>query len=725
MSVSNRGREVVFVVDDAKLSQEFAKKCLSDDYIVHTESSGKDLFSLLDVVMPDLILLDAVMPELDGYAVNKLLKENEKTQNIPVIFLTAANNPKSEAKALSEGAVDYITKPFSSEILRMRVGLHLLLQRQKREMQSAVKSAEVANNAKSAFITIMSHEMRTPLSSIIGFSDLSLESEDLSDELYSNLTNIKNAGTTLLHIISDVLDISKIESGNLEIMPVEYDTASMINDSINQSILHRGEKPITFKLEIAPDFPAKLFGDDLRVKQILNNLLSNAFKYTKEGSVCLSIDHTANGTAAWVTITVADTGVGISDADTEVIFNDYVQTNMTANRKVTGTGLGLPISRKLARMMDGDIMATGEIGKGSTFAAWFWQQKVSGETLGEDVINNLNCFLYPEKRQPRKENIKLPSVRILVVDDVPANLVLIAGLLKRYDIKTTCVESGFEAIEAIKSERLRFDAIFLDHMMPDMDGIETLRRIREIETEYAQNIPIIAFTANALVGNDEMFFLHGFQDYIPKPIEISTLDAVIKKWTKSVSLLSYRVFGIDFDKGIARFGGDESSYIDVLRTFAKTTPAMLDKAESWDDLTQYMTIVHGIKGSCYGIFAEKTGALAEALEAAAKTERVNFIAANNITFLQSTRGLITGISAVLADLDAATHKEKKAEPDAKLLARIHDACNRRDMIECDELISALCEYEYETDGELVMWLREMADEMEYAQIAERLSVKDA
>ncbi|MCL1846005.1 MAG: response regulator [Defluviitaleaceae bacterium] len=716
-------REIIFVIDDAKIIVELAKKILSDEYIVHTESSGEGLFSMLDLIMPDLILLDVIMPELDGYAINKMLKENKKTQNIPVIFLTAANNPKSEAKALSEGAVDYITKPFSADILKMRVEHHLLLQRQRRELLSVVKDAEIANKAKSSFVAIMSHEMRTPLSAIIGFSDLSLDVEDLSDELHMNLTNIKNAGLTLLNIISDVLDISKIESGMLEIIPVEYDTASLISDALNQSILHRGEKPIMFNLKICPNFPAKLVGDDLRVKQIFNNLLSNAFKYTQAGSVDLSIDCSIDGIATWVTVTVADTGVGIPDEDSEIIFQDYVQTNMTANRKASGTGLGLPISRKLARMMDGDIMVAGEVGKGSTFTAWFWQQTASGETISNNVISNLKDFMHPKKSQRRTEGssqLKLPGVRILVVDDVPTNLVLAEGLLKRYEIKTDCVESGFEALDAMQNENVRYDAIFLDHMMPDMDGIETLQRIRELDSDYAKNIPIIAFTANALVGNDEMFLKHDFQDYIPKPIEIGTLDAVIKKWTKSISILNFRVFGLNIDKGVARFGGDESAYVDVIRTFAQTTPAMLDKAESWSDLTQYMTIVHGIKGSCYGIFAEKTGALAEALEAAAKTENTSFIAANNELFLKNARDLLKGISGVLAELDAAKQKTRRDKPDAQLLANLRDACTRRDMVACDEIVSSLCDYDYDSDGELVLWLREMSDEMEYAKIAERL-----
>jgi len=703
----------------------FASGVLCDEHDVRAVTTGKEMLELLKTVPADLILLDVAMPVLDGYGIIKILKDNPKTQDIPVIFLTAAKNPEYEARALAAGAVDYITKPFAESVLKRRVELHLLVQRQQREMQAALREVEVANNAKSSFIAIMSHEMRTPLNAIMGFSDLSLETDGLSDELFTNLTNIKTAGRTLLSIIKDVLDVSKIDRGTLELFPAEYDTASLFSDSINQSVLHRGEKNISFGLDISPNFPAKLCGDYLRVKQILNNLLSNAFKYTPKGSVDLAIKCVADGDeSACVTIAVKDTGIGIPDEETENIFEDYSQVNMAANRKVEGMGFGLPMARKLARMMDGDIVVDCAVGAGSTFTARFWQKSVSDEVIPDEVVNNLKKYLRPKKDSGFAKNtsgLKLPGVRVLVVDDVPANLVLAAAMLKRYEIRTTCVESGPEAIEAMRSEIVRYDAVFMDHMMPEMDGIEALRHIRQLGTDYAKNIPVIAFTANALVGNDEMFIQNGFQDYIPKPIEIETLEAVVKKWTKPSSLMSHRVPGVDFAAGLLRFGGDESSYLDILRTFAKTTPAMLDKSESWENLKNYMITVHGIKGSCYGICAEKAGQLAEALENAAKIEHIGFISANNDTFLKSTRELVEKIASVLTAIESQKQKARKDKPDARLLAELINACNRRDMTGVDEIVAELDEFEYETESDLVAWLREQADEMEYGAMAERLA----
>jgi len=741
-------REIVITVDDSKFNVEVAKRILSHAYNVHTALSGKELFELLNNVTPALILLDVEMPEMDGYAVNRELKRDESTAHIPVIFLTGRDCDEGEARALSEGAVDYITKPFSADILEMRVGLHLLLQRQKRELRESAIKAEIANDAKTAFIAIMSHEMRTPLNAIIGFSELSLETADLREDLYSNLVNIRNAGTTLLSIISDILDISKIETGKFELIPTEYDTATLINDVLTQSILHKSEKPIEFNLTIDKSFPSKLFGDELRVKQILNNLLSNAFKYTPEGTVELIVNCTTEGNICWVSAMVKDSGIGISPENLLSVFDDFTQADMTANRKIVGTGLGLPIARRLAEMMDGDIKLTSEYGKGSIFTARIRQQCVSADPISPEVINALKSLRFSEQR--RIESIplmSLPNARVLVVDDVPTNLAVASGMLKRYSIKADCVSSGPEAIDAIKNESVRYNAIFMDHLMPDMNGIEATGLIREIDSDYARNIPIIAFTANAIVGNEEMFLKNGFQAFISKPIEVPQLDAIIKEWIRGngndvrkeeseastpgqaveqapeqASFLSLAVDGIDFKKGLLRFGGDTETYFAVMRTFAQNVPLILGKVEAVtkDNLEEYTVTVHGIKGSCYGICADKAATLADALEAAGKTGDYEFITAHNTTFVENVRKLLSGIEKAIAQLQATKQKSQKDAPDPQLLEKLLDACNRHDMNDIDTIVAELDDYIYESGGELVTSLREMADEMDYAEMAERL-----
>ena len=737
-----QAREIIFIVDDNWVNLKFATQILYNEYAVHTALSGEELFDMLGDVTPSLILLDIVMPGEDGYAIIKKLKSDSKNAHIPVIFMTGADDDESEVRGLRAGAVDYITKPLTPDILKMRVDLHILLHRQKRELQEAVINAEVASNAKSAFIAVMSHEMRTPLNAIIGFSELSLEIEGLGEELYSNLANISSAGTTLLSIISDILDISKIETGKFELIPIEYDTAALISSTMNQSIMHRGDKPIALILEISDDFPKKLYGDELRVKQMLNNLLSNALKYTTEGEVKLSAScEIGAGRDCWLSIAITDTGVGIREKDMASVFDDYVQADMTAHRKIVGTGLGLSVTRRLARMMNGDIDLESEYGKGSTFTARFKQRLVSDEKICAEDVKNLKIFRYSEQKRRISDNLpklSLPDTHVLVVDDVPVNLAIAVGLLKRYSIKTDCLASGPEAIEAIMNADIKYDIIFMDHMMPGMDGIEAVQKIREIDSDYAKNIPIIAFTANAIVGNEEMFLENGFQAFISKPIEMPSLDAIIREWvwkdgnqpddTLFVSSSNTSkpfpsvIKGIDLNKGLKRFDGDTETYLDVLRKFSQNVPSMTDKVVKVTEsgLKDYTIIVHGIKGSCFGICADETAVLAEALEAAAKKGDYDFVTENNAAFLVSVRGLLENINLALGEM-AGDKQEILEKPDEGLLERLLDSCLRHDMNDIDNIVAKLDTYTYESGGELVQWLREMADEMNYNEIAERLA----
>ena len=262
--MSNPLREIIFVVDDSQVARKITKEQLSVDYEVHTFSSGQKMFATIRNIIPNLILLDIEMPGANGFTVIQLLKANESTAHIPVIFLTAANNDKSELKALDFGASDYIVKPFFGDILKLRVGLHIDLQRREQQLQDALFSAETTSQSKSSFIAILSHEMRTPLNAIIGFSDLTLDSPNLTREAATNLQNIRHAGSTLLGIISDLLDISKMEAGKFELFPTVYEVADMINNAVTQSILHKKDKPVSFSLEIDENFPSKVRGDELR-----------------------------------------------------------------------------------------------------------------------------------------------------------------------------------------------------------------------------------------------------------------------------------------------------------------------------------------------------------------------------------------------------------------------------------------------------------------------------
>jgi len=603
-----------------------------------------------------------------------------------------------------------------------------------------------ANNAKSSFLAKMSHEMRTPLNAIIGLSELTLEAGELEGEANTNLEKVNNAGRTLLSTVNDILDISKIEAGKLELVPVEYDLPSLLNDTVTQSILHMGEKPVQFLLNVDETLPAQLYGDELRIKQICNNLLSNALKYTRNGSVALSVSCEGEGETVWLTINVSDTGIGISPENIGSLFDEYAQMDVKANRKIMGTGLGLPIVKKMVEILGGSISVASEYGKGSTFTVRLPQKQTTDKTIGLELANNLKNFKYSDQKRKQGSKltrISLPHARVLVVDDVATNLDVAKGLMKPYKMEIDCVSSGQEAIDAIRNESIRYNAVFMDHMMPDMSGIEATRIIREeIGTEYARTVPIIALTANAIIGNEDMFLSKGFQAFLSKPIEIARLDAVIRQWVGDQEqeegndfgskvgvarrALGTGIAGLNMEKGIERFGGDEDSYFDVLRSYVINIPPLLEKVKtvSPESLAEYAIMVHGIKGSSLGIVANKVGHQAESLENAAKLNNYDFVSANNPVFLEITWKLIADIKRLLDTINEEKPKQKKDKPDGEMLKMLLAACEKYDMDEVDAAIAEIAAYEYESDDGLAVWLKENVEQMNFQQVVKKLSALD-
>jgi PAS domain S-box-containing protein len=406
------------------------------------------------------------------------------------------------------------------------------------EAMKAYAQAENASEAKSRFIANMNHEMRTPMNVIVGLTDLMLEETDIPEEVKVTLSKINTAGNTLMGLINDVLDISKVEAGKLELIPVQYDVASLLNDVITLNIIRAEEKPITLMLEITEDLPCRLFGDDMRIKQILNNLLSNAFKYTKEGTVTLGVSCKHENENVWLSFYIKDTGMGIRAKDIAKLFTDYNQVDTSANREIEGTGLGLSITKKLVELMDGDIAVECEYGKGSIFRTRIRQGFVTDQLLGKETIDNLRSFRYADKKKQGHGKLvraDLNYARVLVVDDLSTNLDVASGMLRKYRMQVDCVLSGREAIELISAATPVYNAVFMDHMMPGMDGIQATHAIRKLGTEYASNIPIIALTANAVAGNDQMFLRNGFNAFLPKPFNVMSLDSIIQRWVRDKS----------------------------------------------------------------------------------------------------------------------------------------------------------------------------------------------
>jgi CheY-like chemotaxis protein/HPt (histidine-containing phosphotransfer) domain-containing protein len=428
----------------------------------------------------------------------------------------------------------------------------------------------------------------------------------------------------------------------------------------------------------------------------------------------------------------------------ERLFADYTQLNMQSNRTIEGTGLGLSITRQIIEMMKGFVEVKSEYGVGSTFSFRLLQGSVNADPIGETTAESLKSLDYIANRRNRNRNLvraRIPYARVLVVDDVQANLDVTRGMLKPYGMTVDCVTSGQQAIDLVR-QGIQYNAIFMDHMMPEMDGIEAVRIIRNgIGTEYAQTVPVIALTANAIVGNEEMFFNAGFQAFLSKPIDIPRLNEVINHWVRDkkrekelppendpaflsetavkLKLLAGKpVPGVDFVRGLERFGGEEN-YIAAIRSFTVHTPALLEELrESGEDFEKFRITVHGIKGSSYGISADRAGKDAEALERAAREENRDFLASHRDGFIAETESLVQNLAAVLDSLEG--QKPQKTGPDRAVLARIRDAAASYDMGEMDRLIEELEQYFYVSGGELVEWLRERVDRSELDEIVEKL-----
>ena len=389
--------------------------------------------------------------------------------------------------------------------------------------------AEEASRAKSSFLSTISHELRTPLNAIMGITEIYLMDSGTDPKIRMDFEKIYTSSDVLLCIINDILDLSKIEAGKLAIMERKYEIASFISDSIQLNIMRLGSKPIEFVLNVDEQTPAFAFGDELRVKQILLNLLSNAFKYTEEGQVTLDIrtyDMPDCDSKFNLQMRVSDTGVGMTKQQIDRLFEEFSRFNETESYQ-EGTGLGMSITQSLVTHMGGKLTVESESGKGSIFTVILPQGKIAdSECLGKEVVENLRLFRTVGSRMDHGQIIRepMPYGRVLVVDDVEVNIYVVMGLLMPYELQVDDASNGLEAIEKIRIGN-EYDVIFMDHMMPEMDGIEATKIIRDMG--YTK--PIVALTANAVTGQAEMFLNNGFDDFISKPIDVRSMNLILNK----------------------------------------------------------------------------------------------------------------------------------------------------------------------------------------------------
>ena len=743
------------------------------------------------------------------------------------------------------------------------------MEQNEEELKQSVAEARQAEHYKSDFLANMSHEIRTPMNAIVGMCELILRENDLSESVRENCFNIQTSGRSLLSIINDILDFSKIESGKLELIPEEFNIASTLNTVINMSEARKGNKKIDIIVNADPDIPRGIIGDEVRIRQVMVNLMTNAVKYTEKGFVTLTVSHTKQDYGINLLVSVADTGIGISEENIEKLFTSFRQVDTKKNRSVEGTGLGLAISKRLINQMGGFISVKSEYGAGSEFrfvipvkvsderpfitindpqnihsAGYFGktgnngryeklftemgrqlnvdfrcccsvselkamaesgkfthffadkdeyienadffgeiagkanvfiiQDRTDAITLPENIkciykpfyiisvasaLNNENIVLNLNERRGSDIRFSAPKARVLIVDDNAVNLKVAVGLMQPYHMQVITAESGQAAINMLRSKDI--DLVFMDHMMPEMDGVEATKIIRGMEGDYYKNLPIVALTANAVNGVRDMFIREGLNDFLAKPIELSALDRILRNFLPKeyIQTPSSSDYGgadrrkknkktdyegsamFDPEKGLMYTGGSMEAYREILEIYAKKGPekrAQIDGLFEKKDWKNYIIEVHALKSTSMSIGAVKLSVLAKELEAAGKAESYSTIEKKNGTLSKLYGEVIEIINNYLDETKCEAENETSEEQIINLteiseeklseyICRAKEACGSFDGDAVKSISEAVSGYSYNGTPIAKYFSRaaELAEDFEYDAAAEEISRLEA
>jgi signal transduction histidine kinase/DNA-binding response OmpR family regulator len=590
--------------------------------------------------------------------------------------------------------------------------------RELKEMVRNTQRAEIAeksNRAKSKFLAAMSHEIRTPMNVILGVAEMQMQDESLAPHQREALMQIYNSSDLLLGIINDILDLSKIEADKMEFAPTKYELASLVSDTASLNMM-RSSKPTEFELAIDENAPARLFGDELRIKQILNNILSNAFKFTEEGTISLTVNveeepaENSGDSEHDVTLcmTVSDSGQGMTKEQIDILFSgsgEYTRFNLDTNRAIEGTGLGMSITQRLINMMGGRIAVESELGKGTTVCVRLPQKRIGAERIGRELADNLRKFRVGSSSNLKRSQFKrdyMPYGKVLIVDDVESNLYVAKGLMAPYGLNIETCTGGFDAIGKIKTGNI-YDVIFMDHMMPKIDGIETTKRLRDL----GYDSPIVALTANAVVGQADIFLKNGFDDFISKPIDVRQLNAVLNRLVrdkqtsetleKAHKERDTELMELEAAKNVippellAVFVRDSNKAMPVLKSAAANVAAL-----SNEELQNFATTVHGLKSALANIGETTLSQMAQSLEKASKAKDRDAIKTQINNFVKSMREI-----TAKAESESKTKEAAAEDEDPKLLREqmliIANACRNYDERTVTEALELLKKMSW-TDG---------------------------
>ena len=578
------------------------------------------------------------------------------------------------------------------------------------------KEAKSAGKAKTDFLANMSHEIRTPMNAICGMSDLLLQTK-LTDEQLDYVSTIKLSSDNLLSIINDILDFSKIEAGKMELVPQSYNLLSPLYSLQNTIDVRIGERPLDFKISIKRDMPTQLYGDEVRVQQVILNLLTNAVKYSNQGHIELIVDYEKlENDEIMLKATVKDQGIGIKKEDMPKLFEAFSQVDMERNHRIEGTGIGLTITERLVRSMGGSITLESEYGVGTTFYVSMRQKVedfnsvIDTESTDDFVVishsNILKGFVSGKKKIAK---FVAPDANVLVVDDNEANLKVAKGLMGQYKLSVRTCTSGKAALDILETDK-SFDILFIDHMMPEMDGVELTKILRSSNDDYLKYVPIIALTANAIKGVSEMFLANGFTEYLSKPIDTERLGEVLNKWIpenkkeeaieeeESVAdknqavddneenLLNMlkQIENVDYDKAMTLCGKSEDILLSVIEVYVKSYSQIKERIDSTyakEDLKNYAIEVHGVKSSSRSIGNDALGEMAYRLEIEAKDGNIAYVKENHSEFAMKYEQFVGKLKEIVDKLKTEEKIEKVKFSKEEMLSMINECISLYDEFE--------------------------------------------